>query len=94
MIAHDLKPPNENDPTAYCSSENRHFAQRSPPPILLVQIVNPRTIGIEYIAGAIGGTIVDNNDLNRREGLVQYARNSMFYAVRVVVGGYDGCDRE
>ncbi len=64
------------------------------PPILLVQRLNPRTVGIEYIAGTIGRTIVDNVDLKCRKGLVQCAGNRLINPVRVVVRGYDSGDRK
>ncbi len=75
-------------------SENACISRSARPPILLVQILNPRTVGIEYIAGTIGRTIVDNDDLNWRKGLVQCAGNRLINPVRVVVRGYDSGDRK
>jgi len=83
----------KGDPFAV-GSENACISRSARPPILLVQILNPRTVGIEYIAGTIGRTIVDNNDLNWRKGLVQCAGNRLIHPVRVVVRGYDSGDRK
>jgi len=83
----------KGDPFAV-GSENASISRRARSPILLVQIFNPRTVGSEYFAGVIGRTIVDNNYLNRRKSLVQHARDGLINPARVVVRGYDNCDRK